>query len=77
MSVHQPEVRLLICVTFHSCQGTVYGTEDSSKSDIIRWEQEYMMVESLVMKKVHGIIHRSGKVKGRREDMVGAGFEGI
>ena len=29
--------------------GAVYGTKDLSEGDIIQWEREYVVVESLVM----------------------------
>ena len=77
MSVHQPEIRFFIRISFHHRQGVVYGAEDLSKGDIIRWEREYVMVESLVVQKVHGIIHCGSNVEGRGNNMVGMRFEGI
>ena len=36
-----------------------------------------MMVESLVMKKVHGIIHCGSDVEGRGNNVVGVRFKGV
>ena len=77
MSVHQPEIRLLICVSFHHHQGVVYGAEDSSKGDVIWWEGKHMVMKSLVVQKVHGVIHGSGNVKSGRNNVVSMRFEGV
>ena len=77
MSVHQPEIRLLICVSFHRHQGAVYGAEDSSKGDVIWWEGKYVMVKSLVVQKVHGVVHGGGNVKSGRKHMVGMRFKSV
>ena len=55
----------------------VYGTEDSSKGDVIWWERKYVMVKSLVVQKVHGVIHGGGNVKSGRNNVVGMRFEGV
>ena len=51
--------------------------KDPSEGDIIRWQGEYVVVESLVAQEVHGIVHGGGNVEGRGNDMVGMRFEGI
>ena len=48
-----------------------------SKGDIIRWEGKYVMVKSLVMQKVHGVVHGGGNVKSGRNNVVGMRFEGV
>ena len=75
--IYQPEIRLLVYITLYRCQGAVYGTKDPSKGDIIRWQREYMVVESLVVQEVHGIVHGGGNVEGRGNDVVGVRFKGI
>ena len=55
----------------------VYGVENSSKGDIIWWEGKYVMVKSLVMQKVHGVVHGSGNVKSGGNNVVGMRFEGV
>ena len=77
MAIYQPEIRLFICITFHRGQGAVYGTEDPSEGDIIRWQGEYVVVESLVVQEVHGIVHGGGNVEGRGNNVVGMRFKGI
>ena len=77
MPVYQPEVRLFVRIAFYRCQGAIYGTEDPFEGDIVRWQREYVVVESLVVQEVHGVIHGGGNVEGRGNDMVGARFKGI
>ena len=77
MSVHQPEIRLLICVLFHHRQGAVYGAEDLSKGDIIWWEGKYVMVKSLVVQKIHGVVHGGSNLKSGRNNVVGMRFKGV
>ena len=77
LAIHQPEIRLLICITFHCCQGVVYGTKDLSEGDIMWWQGKYMVVEPLVMQEVHGIVHGGSNVEGRGNNVVSMRFEGI
>ena len=62
---------------FYRRQGAVYGMEDSSKGDVVWWEGKYVMVKSLVVQKVHGVVHGSGNVKSGRNNVVGMRFEGV
>ena len=50
--IYQPEVRLLIGIPFYHCQGAIGRTEDMSKSDVVRWQGENMVMEPMVMKEV-------------------------
>ena len=77
MTIYQPEVRLLVRIAFHRRQGAVYGTKDSSESDIVWRQREYVVVESLVVQEVHGIVHGGGNVKGGGNDVIGVRFKGI
>ena len=75
--IYHPEIRLFICISFHHCQGAVYRTKDPSEGDVIQWQREYVMVESLVMQEVHGIVHGGSNVESRGNNVVGMRFEGI
>ena len=72
-----PKVRLFISVALHRSQSAVYGTENLSKSDVIRGKGEYVMMESLVVEEVHGIVHGGGNVESRGNNVVGMRFKGI
>ena len=75
--VHQPKVRLFICVSLHRGQGAVYGTKDPPEGDVVRGQGEYVMVESLVVQEVHGIVHGGGNVKSRGNDVISVRIKGI
>ena len=77
MTIYQPEIRLLVCTALYHCQGAVYGTKDPPEGDVVRWQREYVVVESLVVQEVHGVIHGCGNVEGRGNDVVGVRFKGI
>ena len=47
-----PEVRLLICIPFHCCQGAIDRTEDMNESDTVRRQGEDVVMEPMVMKEV-------------------------
>ena len=50
--IYQPEVRFLVCIPFHHCQGAIDRTEDMSKSDVVGWQGKDMVMEPVVMKEV-------------------------
>ena len=66
-----------VCISFHHCQGAVYGTKDPSESDVVWRQGEYMVVESLVVQEVHGVVYCGSNVEGRGNDVVGVRFKGI
>ena len=47
--IYQPEVRLLISIPFHCCQGAIDGAEDASKGDIVRWQGKDVVMETMIM----------------------------
>ena len=49
MSAEMSEIRLLVSIVFHSGQGAVYGSKDSTEGVVVRGEGEYVVVKSLVM----------------------------
>ena len=50
--IYQPEVKLLVHILFHHCQGTIDRVEDASKSDVTRQQGEDVVMEPMVMKEV-------------------------
>ena len=51
--------------------------EDASKSDIVGWQGEDMMMKSMVMEKVHGVVNGHCNVEGRGCDMACTQFKGL
>ena len=68
--IHQPQVRLLIHILFYGCQGAVDGVEDTGQSDVVRQQREVMVMEPVVMEKVHGIVDSCCDVECRRGDVI-------
>ena len=54
--VYQPKIRLLIGISFYRREGVVDGVEDASKSDVVRWQSEDVMMEPMVMKEIQCVI---------------------
>ena len=50
--IDQPEVRLLVRIPFHCCQGAIDRAEDASESDVVGQQGEDMEMEPMVMKEV-------------------------
>ena len=68
--IHQPEVRLLICVSFYCCQSVIDRMENTSKSDVVRWQGNDVMMEPMVVEEVKGVIKGCCDVEGRRSYVV-------